>query len=172
MLFILITGILPAQDIPEKALLNSLKADKLEVDLGNGDGVFRARIKKTKKWGMYQWTYTGTKCEELIPPQYDSLRFFPFNGTFTIVYQQGKAGVVLSPWSYDNAHQTVSCSYDCYQRFTVDDRTYLAVHRAEGWGWVNWLTGAEMSEFIYATKDDLPYPQYFQAYSPSEQAPK
>lgn len=117
---------------------------------------------------MYQWTYTGTNTNVLIPAQYDSIRFIPFNAAFTIVYEKDQAGVYLSAWSYDVAQQTVSCKYDDFQRFNVEDRTYLAMKKASGWGWVNWLTGEEMSSFEYDTIEDLPYPNYFQAYSQNE----
>jgi len=30
------------------------------------------------------------------------------------------------------------------------------------WGWVNWLTGEEITEFIYDTTDDLPRPEFEQ----------
>lgn len=155
-----------AQDLPEEKLKKKLKADILEMDGGNGDGVFRARNKKTQKWGLYQYTYSGTEVEVLIPPAYDSLRFIPFNGNFTVVYLGGKAGIYLSKWTYgDDAKQTVECLYEDYQRFSVENgMTYLAMKKNGQWGWVNWYTGEEKSEFKYADKDDLPYPYFKQEY--------
>lgn len=92
-----------------------------------------------------------------------SVKSFPFNGNFTAVYQGGKVGFYLAKWSYDNdARQTVPCQYEGYQRFTVNNITYLAVVKNGKWGWVDWLTGEERSDFIYSTKDDLPYPGWEQ----------
>ncbi len=156
-----------AQDFPEKEMLKKMNADKIEMDDGNGDGVFKIREKKTKKWGMYQWMYSGLKTKELIPINYDSLRYFPFNGAFTAVYNDGKVGFFLSAWSYDEkAKQTVPCLYEDYQRFTVKNSTYLAVAKGGKWGWVDWLTGQEKTEFIYRTKEALPYPGWEQKYYP------
>ncbi|MCV9385491.1 WG repeat-containing protein [Reichenbachiella ulvae] len=150
---------------PEKELKKKLKADRIEMDEGNGDGVFKARNKKTKKWGMYQWQFEGLQTQELIPMQYDSVRYFPFNGNYTAVYQGSKVGFYLSYWSYgDEARETVACIYDDYKRFTAEGVPKLAVKKNESWGWVDWMTGEEKSEFKYATPEDLPYPYYKQEY--------
>lgn len=150
---------------PEEALKKKLKADLIEMDNGNGDGVFKARNKKTKKWGMYQWMYEGTQVNELIPMEYDSLRNIPFNGNFAAVYKDGKVGFYLSKWSYgEDAKQSVECLYTDYQRYDVEGITYLAVQKDGKWGWIDWYNGIEKSEFKYATKDALPYPYYKQEY--------
>ncbi|MBN2867903.1 MAG: hypothetical protein JXK08_04465, partial [Flavobacteriaceae bacterium] len=47
-----------------------LKADILIFDEGNGDGVFKARDKTTKKWGMYQ-SLGENDLTTLIPAKYD-----------------------------------------------------------------------------------------------------
>lgn len=149
---------------PEKELLKKLKADKIEMDEGNGDGVFKARHKKTKKWGMHQWLFEGLKTKELIPMAYDAVNYFPFNGAFTAVYNGGKVGFYLSAWSYEDAKQTVPCLYDNYQGFTVNNNSYLAVRKNGKWGWVEWLTGEEKSGFIYQSKEDITAPDYDQKY--------
>ncbi len=110
-LAIFITQLVLGQ-LPEKELIKKLKADKIEMDEGNGDGVFKIRNKKTKKWGMHQWMYEGLNTKELIPMEYDSVRHFPFNGAFTAVYNDGKVGFFLSAWSYENARQSVLCKYE------------------------------------------------------------
>lgn len=95
---------------------------------------------------------------------YDSLEFIPFNGAFTIVYQHGKAGIYLSQWSYgDDAKETVPCLYHEFQRFTAKGNLYVAAKRDGVWGWVDWYTGEEKSQFQYATTDDLPYPYFKQS---------
>lgn len=137
-------------------------ADILIYDEGNGDGVFKARNKHTKKWGMYQ-SFDGKNVTTLVPAEYDSLRFFPFNGNYTAVYNEGKVGFYLSYWSYDsNAKQTVPCIYEDYKRYNADGVPKLAVMKNGKWGWVDWLTGEEKSEFKYETTEELPYPYYNQ----------
>jgi len=165
-LFVLTTLSGVAQDFPEKEILKKLKADKIEVDEGNEDGVFKARNKKNQKWGMFQWMSEGTKMIELVPMQYDSLNYFPYNGNFTAVYNRGKVGFYLSHWTYgDMAKQTVPCIYEAFQRYTPEDGIIrLAVRKGGKWGWVDWLTGEEKTEFIYYTKEDLPYPNWEQKY--------
>jgi hypothetical protein len=154
-----------SQDFPEKEILKRYHARKIIMDEGNGDGVFKIQNKKSKKWGMYQWMYEGTECDILVPMMYDSLNYFPFNGRFTAVYNNGKVGFYLSKWSYgEDAKRSVPTKYDGYQRFTFNNKPYLAVIKNGKWGWIDWLTGEEMSEFIYETKDDLPSPNWDQQY--------
>lgn len=139
-----------------------LSADILIFDEGNGDGVFKARNKATKKWGMYQ-SLGSEHLQTVIPADYDSIRFFPFNGQYTAVYNEGKVGFYLSYWSYEsNAKQTIPCVYDDYKRFVDDGVPKLAVQKEGKWGWIDWLTGEEKSEFKYSTQEDLPYPGYTQ----------
>jgi hypothetical protein len=121
---------------------------------------------------MYQWMYEGTQVKELIPMDYDSLRYFPFNGNFTAVYLNGKVGFYLCEWSYgEDATQTVECKYDDYKRVNVrKDRysnptLYLAVKRDNKWGWVDWISGEEKTEFLYDTRSDIPFPNFVQSYS-------
>ncbi|WP_415370779.1 WG repeat-containing protein [Patiriisocius sp. Uisw_047] len=148
-----------------KLAKTKLKADLVIFDPNNGDGALKARSKKTKKWGMYQFLDMNMEEKELIPMQYDSLNFYPFNGKYTAVYNNGKVGFYLSYWSYDEqAKQTVACKYDDYKRFDTDGVSKLAVKKNGKWGWVDWLTGEEKSEFIYKSPDDLPYPHYKQNY--------
>ena len=158
-----------AQAFPKRELKAKLKADRIEMDEGNGDGVFKARSKKTHKWGMYQWMYSGTNVKMLIPMEYDSVRYFPFNGSFTAVYNDGKVGIYHCEWSFgDEAKQTIECKYEGYRRVNVrkdkysSPSLYLAMKKNGKWGWVDWMTGEEKSEFIYDTIKDLPYPEYAQ----------
>lgn len=152
-----------AQGFPEAEILKKHKGIAIKMDAGNEDGVFQMQGKKSQKWGMYQWMYEGTKIKELVPMEYDSLKNYPFNGNFTAVYNGGKVGFYLAVWSYeDMAKQSVPCLYDDYQRFNSNGITYLAVSKDGKWGWVDWLTGEEKTEFIYETKDDLPAPAWEQ----------
>jgi len=114
-----------AQEFPKKEIMKKLKAKKIEMDGGNGDGVFKAQSKKTKKWGMYQWMFEGTNVKEMIPMQYDKVDYFPFNGAFTTVYNNDKIGIYLCEWSYrKNAKQTVECKYDEIKKFSVKKDEY------------------------------------------------
>jgi hypothetical protein len=144
-----------------KAAQEKLNADLVFFDANNGDGAFRARNKTTLKWGMFQ--DLGDNIDEMIPMHYDSLNTFPYNGSFTAVYNQGKVGFYLCSWSYDEeAKESVPCMYEDYQRFNNEGTIYLAVQKNNKWGWVDWLTGEEKSEFKSDSKDDLPYPNYKQ----------
>lgn len=139
-----------------------LKADILIFDESNGDGVFKARKKATKKWGMYQ-SLGENDLTTLIPAKYDSIRFFGYNSKYTAVYNKGKVGMHLSYWSYnENTKLSVPCIYEDYKNFNADGVLKLAMKKDGKWGWVNWLTGKEESEFKYETLDDLPYPYYKQ----------
>lgn len=138
-----------------------LEADKVEFDYNNGDGVIRARNRDSKHWGMYQ--NMGDSFTELIPMEYDSLNFFSWNGKFTAVYKDGKTGFYLTQWVYeDNAKQSVPCIYGAYKKINYNNNTYLAVQKSGKWGWVDWFTGEEKSEFIYVETEDLPRPNWEQ----------
>lgn len=139
-----------------------LKADILIFDERNGDGVFKARDKVTQKWGMYQ-SLGENNLTTLIPAKFDSILFFGFNSQYTAVFNQGKVGMYLSYWSYyEKTKLSVPCIYEEYKNFDADGVRKLAVKKDGKWGWVNWLTGKEESEFKYETPDDLPYPHYKQ----------
>ena len=143
----------------------------IAMDEGNGDGVFRAQDSASGKWGMFQYygdyhyeEHGDSSFVELIPIAYDSIRDFPFNGNFTMVYNNGKVGVYLAKWTYDDqAKQTVPCIYEDYFKFIAyGGDVYLSVQKNGKWGWVNWLTGEEMSDFEGDSKEDLPYRTYTQ----------
>ena len=136
--------------------------DRVDLNGGNGDGLFKARSRESKKWGLYQ--YFGDEIVEAIPMKYDSLYHFPWNGNYTAVFNDGKVGCYLSYWSYDSdAKESVPCIYEDYKRYITDDQIpKLAVMKDGKWGWVDWLTGEEKSEFKHETPEDLPYPYYNQ----------
>lgn len=152
---------------------SKFNADKVEFDEANGDGAFRARNKDTKKWGMYQGSASG-EPDEMIPMEYDKVDFFEVNASFTGVYKNGKVGIYLCKWSYEDKHkQTVPCQYEDYRRvdtkavnhdvFKMENTTeYLAMKKNGKWGWVDWLTGEEKSEFKYDSVEDLPQPTWQQ----------
>lgn len=137
---------------------DSLGVDIVEKDYNNGDGVTRARHRLTKKWGMYQMNTV------LIEPRYDSLYFFKWNGLVTPVFNNGKVGFHTSPWSYDEAKETIPCIYDDYEFVVKEDGgvRYLAVKKEGKWAWIDWLSGKLKSEWYEGERADLPYPYYNQ----------
>jgi len=140
-----------AQNFPERQMLRKFKADTLALDEINQDGAFKLRGKRSGKWGLYQWLYRGLMTRELIPMKYDSLDFIGFNAPFTRVYQEGKHGVYLSGWSYEDARESVPCIYDDSQIVRKDNQTCLAVQKNGQWLWINWETG---QEFLGQTASD------------------
>lgn len=138
------------------------RIDMIDLDGNNGDGLFKARSAETRKWGIYQ--YLGDDFIEAVPMEYDSLYHFPWNGNYTAVFNEGKVGFYLSYWTFeDEAKLSVPCIYEDYKRYITEDQIpKLAVKKDGKWGWVDWLTGEEKSEFVYDTPKDLPYPWYVQ----------
>lgn len=138
------------------------RIDLIDMDGNNGDGLFKARNSETLKWGLYQ--YMWDKFLEAIPMQYDSLYHFSWNGNYTAVFNDGKVGIYLSNWTYgEEAKESVPCIYEDYKNYRLEDQTLRLAMKKDGkWGWVDWLTGEEKSEFKYDDPDDLPYPYYEQ----------
>ncbi len=136
-----------------------LQADWVILDSINGDGVYIARYKMTEKWGMFQ--DSNGKIRTLIPMNYDKIDFFNWNADFTAVYNNNKIGFYLSKWTFeDEAKQSVDCLYDAFHKFSFENNIYLAVQKNGKWGWVDWMTGEEKSAFQYATKEELPTPDF------------
>jgi hypothetical protein len=162
---------LKAQPDADK-LKKKLKAAYIIGDPVNEDGVFIARLKKTNTCGMYQCT-DGKKIQCLIPPLFDSVDFFRFNGVVTGVWLNGKVGLYLSPWTSDSAHLAVPCLYDAYKLIRVikkqgDDvdyytteLTYVAVKKNGLWAWIDYTNGELKTDFLYdLTKEKMPYPKF------------
>lgn len=146
-----------------------IPVDQIIMDPINGDGVFTIRSRSNQLWGMYQ--ILGNDFREVIPMQYDSIRFYPWNSPITAVYREGKVGFYLSYWSYDSlAREIVPCEYDDYKRYQKDDGSlYLAVKKEGHWAWIDWINNKLESELIYPELDSLPYPYYQQEYWPEEE---
>lgn len=143
--------------------MDKINASKHDFDPYNEDGVFKAQHKNTKKWGMFQ--LLGDEFKELIPMEYDSVNYFSFNGEFTAVYNNGKMGIYLSKWNFENAYQSIPCEYDDYKRYTVPDKNirYLALKKDSLWAWADWMTGEIKTEFMYNLEiEQMPYPNYEQ----------
>lgn len=146
-------------------ILKSLPVSKVEFDKNNGDGVFRAKLKETGKWGMYQG-YNGN-YNNLIPAKYDEINFFSWNGNFSIVKNNEKYGVVLSPWSNEDLTnlETIPCQYEDYKIIEYESEKYpgytdkfIAFKQKEKWAFVNYKNGKSYSKFVYNSPENLPYP--------------
>jgi hypothetical protein len=157
-------------------LSRSWGVDQIKPDTENGDGVALVRHAKTAKWGMIQ-QLNRNDIQWLIPMEYDTIDFFRFNAKLTGVWNQGKVGLFLSPWTYgeEQAKQTVSCIYDDYKIFNVEKtvsdgignyRTYVdyvAVKKDGLWAWIDWMTGELKTDFIVdLEKEKMPYPEFDQ----------
>jgi hypothetical protein len=164
---------LNAQEITP-TILKKINASEYKLDENNGDGVFVAKHKKTEKWGMFQ-AWSEKDIKEMIPMAYDSIHFFEFNAKFTGVWNRGKVGVYISPWSFEIGKQTIACIYDDYKTFNVEKTindgigrynkyfTYLAVKKDGLWAWIDWMTGELKTEFIYdLEKEQMFYPEFEQ----------
>ncbi len=140
--------------------------DVIDLDNGNGDGIFLAQSKATDRFGMYQYI-DKNNIIEAIPMNYDSIYYYSWNGNFTTVFNEGKAGIYLSYWTYEQeAKESVPCIYDDFKTFNreEDNTKLLAVKKDGKWAWIDWLTGEVKSEFKHETTQDLPYPYYEQKY--------
>ena len=164
--FLMLPTLLLSQDIPRKILKN-INAVDYKYNGPNSDGVFKAKHKKTGKWGMFQLDPDQKSSNELIPMAYDSINAFHFNGNVTGVWNDGKVGLYSSYFSYgEDARQTVECLYDDFRRITVwRDRQkseYTAVKKDSLWAWIDWKTGELQTKFLYKTTEELPYPRFLQ----------
>jgi Leucine-rich repeat (LRR) protein len=173
-IFLLSVLSLQAQDEATiKSLKKRLKADQLILDEGNGDGVFKARIKSTKKWGMYQWTYSGTNYKVLVPARYDSLGFFRFNGTFAIAKKGNKYGTVSSPWSGESTYSKPVIPF-VYESIKVVDHkgTWLAAKKDGKWSFIDKESGKAYIPWIFESAEELPAPNPYMKKHPMDSLPK
>lgn len=112
---------------------------------------------------MFQWDEKNKDIIEMIPMQFDTVKFFASKNKFTVVYNDEKIGIYLSKLIYEGeAKLSVPCNYEKFKRFNVNGMIYMAMKRDGKWGWVDWFTGAEKSEFIYNSVAEIPFPKYEQ----------
>ena len=158
--FFMLIFSLTAQEFPKPQMMRKFKADSLILDTQKSDGSFKFREKNSQKWGLHQWLYRGLLTRELIPTKYDSLDFIPYNGSFTAVYQQGKVGIYLSPWVFENAVESVACQYDDHEIRLIETIPYLAVKKQDRWIWVDWQSGTEYADAPADTPQELSPPNF------------
>jgi hypothetical protein len=121
-----------------------------DEDLG-GDGVFYGKS-KDNKWGLYQTYSRG----EIIPAKYDSIARLGWDSPFTIVWNNAKAGIYKDV--FGEPSESISCIYEDAKRGYSNGRYYLAAQKDGKWGYVDWYNGKELTEFIYDSIEELPWP--------------
>lgn len=121
-----------------KALQKKFNGSDIQFDYINEDLVYKMRNKETGLWGMFQ------DDRELIPMEYDSIKFFGFNHPFTIVGKDGLLGIHTSSWG-EIGQLSVSCRFDEFKIYRHEGKYWLAGKRNGKWRWVNWYNGYESS---------------------------
>lgn len=147
----------------ENQIKKTLKADLLISDHYNEDGVMLARNKKSQKWGMVM-VLEPNEIDIIIPFEYDSIDFYK-NELLTGVYNGGKVGIYLPPWSFEKGRQSVPCLYDDYRivQFSGLRNPYLLVKKNGLWAFIDWNTGELKSEFVLdIDNEDIPRPDFIQ----------
>lgn len=159
LLLLLINGLAFSQDEnSEKIIKKLLDTKEIVWDDFNQDGVFKAKNKKTGKWGMYQYLFEGKRPKTLVRMKYDSLGFYSFSSSYTIVKNKNKYGVILSPWNDEvKARSSVKC---IYQKINYVESGYgmLAAKGNDLWGYIDHKSGDTLIPFVHHTFSDLPTP--------------
>tara|TARA_B110000285_G_C14831841_1_gene471232 strand:- start:382 stop:696 length:315 start_codon:yes stop_codon:yes gene_type:complete len=94
----------------------------------------------------------------LIPAAYDSINTIGYNTPFTIVWNDGKAGVFKS--FFGSPSESIPCIYEDAKRIR-GDLYYFAAKKACKWGYVDWYNGKELTEFKYSSFEELPNARNF-----------
>ena len=144
-----------------RSRMKKLNADTIDLDGNNGDGMFKARIASSKKWGLYQ--DFGDTIHVKIPPQFDSIVNYSWNAPFTMVANNGLWGVYLWEWGDSiDYNREVPCLYDECKRVSSSSsgRFYLAAKLDNVWFWVDWYTGKRTTEQVWKTYDEMSLSYY------------
>lgn len=155
-LLLLIFSTIYSQDA-DKEVKKLLNVNEIVWDEYNQDGVLKARNNKTGKWGMYQYAYDGKRPKTLVTMKYDSLGFYDFSSSYTIVKNKNKYGIILSPWSSDNARRSVRCIYEQI-KYVESGNGMLAAKGNNLWGYIDYKTGDTLIPFLHSSQTELPPP--------------
>lgn len=118
------------------------------IDQKNGDGVFIAK-NKSNKWGMFQ-------MEKLIVAMvHDSLGFYGVNASNSIVKNEGKYGLISSPWGENTAEIIVACDHDML-KYVADFSGMVASKRGNKWAYINSSNGDTLIPYVYNSYSELP----------------
>jgi hypothetical protein len=140
----------------EKKLKRKYKFSQIIWDKYNEDGVFKARKKKSGKWGMYQY-YAGLRRPKMvIPPYYDSLGFYDNSSAYTLCKQRGKYGTVGNGFAQKGPGKLLIRTVHDSLAYTYGHSLILASKRNGKWGLIHAETGDTIAPYFYDTKKELP----------------
>ncbi len=154
-------------DLSEEELvfINAIRRKKgfdfIEFDRVNNNEIFRARLSRLRKWGMFRG-FDVDNLEQLIPGEYDSLEFFPSNNTFTPVYLAGNIGFYTMVDG--KVKKIADAEYEAFKRVEINESEYLAVQKQGKWGWMDWFDGEIKVNSISPSFDKLPTPDWKSKY--------
>jgi hypothetical protein len=131
-------------------------------------GFYKIRNKETRKWGLYTiLNYPKHHFTKIIPCLYDSISF---KGScvdpFTVVWNNGKLGVVLFEYDGSSYTETVPCMYEAGKIIAFEPDGfigydyYLKVQKMSKWGLVDWKTGAVLVNFDYDLPTEIKIQEY------------
>ncbi len=141
--------------------LEKLNADTIALDGNNGDGMFKARVASSQKWGLYQ-DY-GDSIHVKIPPQFDSIVNYSWNAPFTLVANNDRWGIYLWEWGDSvDYNRDIPCLYEECKRVksSSSGRFYLAAKLDGYWFWVDWYTGKRTTKQVWKTYDEMTLSYY------------
>jgi hypothetical protein len=95
--------------------------------------------------------------KQMIVPKYDSIAFFGFNSHCTLVWNNGKVGVISCEYS-NECIESVPCMYDEGKIFEYNYSTYegecLLIRKGKKWGVIDWRGTIEV-DFTHDTIEDV-----------------
>ncbi len=139
-----------------KKMLKKLHASEIIWDTYNYDGVFKAKNKKTGKWGMFQYWEDLSEPKVLINYGYDSLGFYNHSSNYTLVKQNNKYGLLGQPWGDDPAVLIIDCKYDLLKYSGI--RNVIIANIDNKWGYLNSVNSDTIIPFAFNSKSELPTP--------------
>ncbi|MCB2196598.1 MAG: WG repeat-containing protein [Bacteroidetes bacterium] len=157
----------------EKKIKKQLNLKTIVWDEINKDGVFIGQSSITGKWGMFRFNYDGNKPYCLIKIKYDSLGMFKLNGSFAIVKNNGKYGVVSGAWHGDmKEKETLPCNYELLRYVEHNGVEMVASYQDGHWGYLNYKNGDTLIPFVHREITDLPAPSRTFYKNPIKQYPE
>lgn len=140
-------------------LMSQVNADSIDMDRINGDGLFKAKNIVSQKWGLYQGY--GDTIIMKIPPHYDSLYYFGWNYPYTIVFNNGLAGIYLWDWTEVDDKPTVNCIYEDYKKVESSSGYYYYAGKIDGkWFWIDWFKNKKTRNMSWDTYEEMELSYY------------
>ena len=170
-LLLLVPLSLSAQDKNlSKKVRKLLNAKEIVWDDHNGDGVLKAKSKKTGRWGMYQYHYDDRRPKTLVSASYDSLGFYSHSQMFTIVKKKGKYGILGSPWNDARARLNIRCKYKNIKYTNASN--IVAVQSGNKWAYFNASNGDTLMPFVFDNYGQLPTASSYYISHPVKEMPE